>query len=56
MSRSTKILAPAGIIGAPVWLVPDARLTLGSPILYGLAVVSFDEALLGLALWQLDRK
>lgn len=56
MSRSKKILAPASIIGAPVWLIPDARLTLGSPILYWLAIVSFGGALLGLALWQLDRK
>lgn len=56
MPRSTKVFALAGIAGAPAWLVPDACLTLRSPIFYGLAIVSFGALVIGLALWQLDGK
>lgn len=54
MPRSTYILGMAGLIGVPIWLLPDARQTLGSEAFLALSALSIAGAIVGLATWYMD--
>lgn len=56
MKRSTLILGLAGLIGAPVWLLPDARTTLGSNAFVGLTALCIAGGLVGLWNWHQDQE
>lgn len=56
MKRSTLILGLAALIGGPIWLLPDARQSLGSNAFLGLAALSIAGGLVGLTTWYLDRE
>ncbi|MFJ1470183.1 hypothetical protein [Massilia orientalis] len=56
MKRSTFILGLSALVGAPIWLFPDARLTLGSNAFFGLVALCIAGGLVGLATWFQDRE
>lgn len=56
MKRSTLILGLASLIGAPIWLLPYARATLGNNVFLGLAALGIAGGIVGLATWYLDRE
>lgn len=56
MKRSTLILGLASLVGAPIWLLPDARTTLGSNAFLGLTALCIAGGLVGLATWCQDRE
>lgn len=54
MKRSTLILGLAGLVGAPIWLLPDARTTLGSSAFLALTALCIAGGMVGIATWYLD--
>lgn len=56
MKRSTLIFGLAGLIGAPIWLLPDARHSLGNNGFLGLTALCIAGGLVGFVTWYQDRE